>query len=250
MKKIVIFNSQDVRKLLSLRDCIEILREGFSSFGNGTTILPLRNVMWLPGHKTALGMMPTFMNINNVEIFGLKALGIFPSNWGTEFPSHTGAVLLFEAKHGQLLSITDATEITGIRTAATSALATQYLAIENTKKLCILGSGNQAKKHIEAMILVRKFSKIVVWSRNFENSEKLSKELKILDINVEPIQNIEEAVRESDVICTTTSSKEPILFSEWIKPGCHINAVGACTPNARELSSNIVSESFFFWRYN
>ncbi len=90
MRKILVLSSQNVTQLLTMKDCIEGLREGFRSIGNGTTILPLRNVMWLPERRGALGMMPTYMKIKDDEIFGLKAIGIFPSNWGTEYESHTG----------------------------------------------------------------------------------------------------------------------------------------------------------------
>ncbi len=152
--KVLIVNQFEVAEWLPMHECIEVMAEAFKMLAAGKTILPLRPIMWLPEKAGALGMMPAYMQ--DIAVMGLKVLSIFPGNHGTPYDSHQGAVLLFEAKHGCLLAIMDATAITAIRTAAVSGVATKLLARDDAQDLAILGSGVQAQTHLEAMLLAKR----------------------------------------------------------------------------------------------
>ena len=243
--KILIVNQSEVAQLLSMSECVIVMADALKALARGEAIQPLRPIMRLPEKIGLLGIMPGYLD--SIKSMGLKVISIFPGNQGTEFDSHQGAVLLFEAKHGQLLSIMDASSITAIRTAAVSGVATQALAREEASDLAILGSGVQAQTHLEAMLLARKIKRVRVWSRNFENARKFAeRESPKHKIAVEPMKTTKEATQNADIICTVTSSSQPVLFGEWIAPGAHINAVGSSTPHVRELDTPAVVRAMLF----
>jgi alanine dehydrogenase len=243
--QILIVNQSEVRQLLPMAECIEVMAEALKTLSRGRAILPLRPVMWLPEKVGALGMMPAYME--DLQIMGLKIVSVFPGNHGTEYDSHMGAVMIFETKHGQPLAIMDAAEITAIRTAAVSGVATRLLAREGAGDLAILGSGTQARTHLEAMLLCRKVRRVRVWSRNPRNAQQFSEsESRRHNITVEVMPTVRAAVQGADIICTTTSSPDPILSGQHLSAGAHINAVGSSVPFARELDTEAVFKSRLF----
>jgi ornithine cyclodeaminase len=178
---------------------------------------------------------------------GLKIVSVFPGNHGTEYDSHMGAVMIFETKHGQPLAIMDATEITAIRTAAVSGVATKLLAREDAGDLTLLGSGTQARTHLQAMLLCRKIRRVRVWSRSLENGREFAeRESRRHNMQVEFMTTVQAAVQGADIVCTTTSSPDPILPGKYVSPGVHINAVGSSVPFARELDTEAVVKSRLF----
>jgi len=201
--------------------------------------------MWLPERVGALGMMPSYLG--DIAAMGLKAISVFPGNHGTEYDSHQGVVLLFETTHGRLLSIVDATSVTAIRTAAVSAVATKLLARAEAGDLAILGSGTQARVHLEAMGLVRKLRRARVWSQHHENATRFAqRESARLGLTVEALPTAQNAVDGADLVCTTTSAREPVLKGEWLAPGAHINAVGSSVKFTRELDTAAVARARLF----
>jgi ornithine cyclodeaminase len=243
--KILIVNQSEVKRLLPMAECIEVMAEAMKTLARGQAILPLRPVMWLPEKAGALGMMPAYMG--DLQIMGLKVVSVFPGNHGTEYDSHMGAVMLFETKHGQPLAIMDATEITAIRTAAVSSVATRLLARDCAGDLAILGSGTQARTHLEAMLLCREIHRVRVWSRNPENGRQFAeRESQRHNITVEFMSTVQAAIQGADIICTTTSSPDPILPGKYLSSGAHINAVGSSVPFARELDTEAVVKSRLF----
>ncbi len=225
-----------------MRECIVVMERAFTALARGQATLPLRPIMWLPDKSGLIALMPS--HLGDIDAMGLKAISVFPSNEGTEFDSHQGVVLLFEAKHGQLLAIMDATAITAIRTAAASGLATKLLARDDAGDLAILGSGTQARTHLEAMLAVRNIRRVRVYSKHPENAARFAeRESKKHTMKIETTPTAQAAVKDADIICTTTSSHEPVLLGEWIAPGAHINAVGTALPNARELDTSAVLKS-------
>jgi ornithine cyclodeaminase/alanine dehydrogenase-like protein (mu-crystallin family) len=232
-------NKEKIASLLTMQDCILVMEKMFRSLANGESTQPLRSLMWLPDKKGLLGMMPGYDK--TAGVMGIKLISVFHGNKDKGYPSHQGVVVLFDANNGQPLMIFDASEITALRTAAASALATKLLSRENSELLSIIGSGEQAERHIESILLVRKITQINVWSRNEKNASNLA--IKISDrYNVPIIVNKKaaEAVKDADIICTVTSSPEPVVLGDWIKKGTHINAVGSSTPATRELDTNAV----------
>jgi ornithine cyclodeaminase len=170
-----------------------------------------------------------------------------PGNHAHGEESHQGIVLLFEQERGRPLAVLDATAVTAIRTAAASAVATRALARTEAGDLAILGSGTQARSHLDAMRAVRTLRRVRVWSRNPESARRFAEEEgERLGLAVEPMASAREAVEGADLICTVTAATNPVLEGGWISPGAHVNAVGACTPKARELDSAAVARARLF----
>jgi ornithine cyclodeaminase/alanine dehydrogenase-like protein (mu-crystallin family) len=240
--KVLIINQSEVRQLLPMSECIEVMAQALATLARGDAILPLRPVLWLPEKVGALGMMPSYMG--DIQAMGLKVVSVFPGNHGTEYDSHQGAVLVFETHHGQLLALVDASEITAIRTAGVSGVATRLLAREDAKTVAILGSGIQARSHIAAMCAVRSIQHIRVWSRNTEHAQHFAERAaRRHNVTVKAYSSAQEAVEGADIICTTTSAREPILQGEWIAAGTHINAIGSSVSFTRELDTAAVVKS-------
>ena len=243
--KVLVVNGSEVRTLLPMDECIDVMSDALAALARSEAMVPLRQIMWLPEKVGALGMMPGY--ISGIDAVGLKVITVFPGNHGTRFDSHQGAVLLFEATHGQLLAIMDATTITAIRTAAVSGVATRLLAREDAESLAILGSGVQAGTHLAAMLHSRPIQKVRVWSRDAAHAQRFAeRESKRHGIAINVMTTVQDAVKECGIICTTTSAREPILRGEWITPGTHINAVGSSVPFTRELDSTAVKIARLF----
>lgn len=240
--EVVIINQQEVGTLLPMRECIGVMERVFRSLAEGDCSLPLRQIMWLPEKIGALGLMPS--SWGGAGMLGVKVVTFFPGNEGTELDSHQGAVLLFEAQRGRLLAMIDATSITAIRTAAVSAVATKLLATEGAADLAVIGSGVQAQMHLEAMRIARPITRVRVASKTLKHAESFATDQSARhSLTIEPCPTVREAVEGADLICTTTSAREPVLQGDWIKPGAHINAVGSSVSSARELDAAAVAKA-------
>ena len=243
--KVLVLNQSQVRQLLPMKECIDVMKTALKSLARGNAELPLRQAMWLPDRVGLLGMMPAFLG--DLKVMGIKIVSVFPGNSNTEYDSHQGAVMLFDTEYGRPLAIIDATEITTIRTAAVSAVATDLLARKDAGDLAILGAGTQGCEHLKAMRLVRKIRRVRVWDLYPERSRRfVERESKKYSIEVETMEAPHAAVSGADIICTTSAATEPILFGDWISDGAHINAVGACFKTARELDTQAVARSKLF----
>ena len=242
-------NKEKIASLLPMEECIEVMEKMFRSLAAGECLQPLRNIMRLPDGSGVLGMMPG--HAAKLEVMGIKVISVFHANKEAGFPSHQGIVMLFDAKNGQPLMLFDALEITAIRTAAASAVATKLLSRENASTLAIIGSGEQAKRHIEAMLVVRNIKQVNLWSRNENNARHLVNELSAeYNIPIHIKKNVQQAVEHADIICTVTASREPVVLGDWIAAGTHINAVGSSTAATRELdTTTIVRSKLFTDRY-
>jgi len=238
-------NKEKIASLLPMDECIEVMQKMFSSLAAGECLQPLRNIMRLPDGSGVLGMMPG--HAAKLGVMGIKVISVFHANKEAGFPSHQGIVMLFDAKNGQPLMLFDALEITAIRTAAASAVATKLLSRKDSSTLAIIGSGEQAKRHIEAMLLVRNIQQINLWSRDENNAKHLVNELSAeYNLPVHIKKNVQQAVEHADIICTVTASKEPVVMGDWISAGSHINAVGSSTPFSRELDTTAIARSKLF----
>lgn len=240
--KVLIVNHKEVRRHLTMIDCMTAMESALMLLDREEAFNPLRNVIWLPDKTGLTVLMPS--SLSEPPIMGVKAISVFPGNSATEYDSHQGVVMLFEAQNGRLLALIDATEVTAIRTAAVSGVATRLLAKKDAGDLAVLGAGTQARKHIEAMQAARKIRRVRVWSRNYEKTVAFATSTsKHHGLPVEALASAREAVVGADLICTTTAAVEPVLEADWVAPGAHINAVGACTPGVRELDSATVVKS-------
>ena len=243
--KVLIINQEEVRQLLPINECMEVMAEALIALADGQAMNPLRQILQLPDKRGLLGIMPGYLECLNAV--GLKVVSVFHNNKGTEHDSHQGAVLVFEAEHGCLKALVDASAVTAIRTAAVSGVATRLLAREDAEELAILGSGVQAHTHVNAMLAAREISRVRVWSPNPDHVKTFVRNIpRMQDIVVTHTENALEAVKGADIVCTTTSAREPVLMGDWLAPGAHINAVGSSIPLARELDTAAVAKSRLF----
>lgn len=241
----LILTQPEVRRLLPMRRCMDLMAEVLKSLARGECVNPLRSAMHLPDGRGLLGMMPGLSG--TPDALGLKVVTVFPGNHGTPYDAHQGLVVLFDPEFGLPTAILDASEVTAIRTAAVSGVATELLARDDSTELAILGSGVQGRTHLEAMLEARRFERVRVYSPTEANRRAFAeRESARHGIAVEAVASAEEAVRDADVICTVTSSREPVLQGSWIAPGAHINAVGSSIKTTRELDTEAVVRSRLF----
>lgn len=253
MSGVLVLSQGDVRRLLPMAECVDLMEQTLAALGRGEAVQPVRSITPMPGGGGLLGLMPGYLGSARLEgseregILGLKAISVFPGNHGTPFDSHQGVVLLFEPVNGCLRAIVDATSITAIRTAAVSAAATRALARPDADEVAILGSGVQAAAHLEAMRAVRPIRRVRVWSRSPENARRFAEASRDVGrLEADPAATAEQAVRTASIVCAVTSAREPVLRGAWLSPGAHVNAVGACVPAARELDTEAVRRARVF----
>jgi ornithine cyclodeaminase len=241
---VIVIPAAEMDRVMPMGGTIEAMDRVLRTLARGEAQLPLRSMLKLPDQSGLLGLMPAILG--DPPVMGLKVVTVMPRNHGTELDAHQGAVMIFETKRGQPLAILDATSVTRIRTGAVSGVATRALAREDAGDLAILGSGTQAISHLAAMACVRKLRRVRVWSREDANARRFAERQARLGLKIEVAASAEAAVRDADLICTTTSTREPILHGDWIAAGAHINAVGACFPTTRELDTRAVKRARLF----
>lgn len=242
--KILILDSRQVRELLPMRECIQLMADALSALARGEVFQPLRTITRPPDARGLLGLMSAYRSGEH-GAFGLKAICVFPENPAQGKDAHQGAVMLFSRETGELLALMNASEITAIRTAAVSAVATRLLAREDAEVLAIIGAGVQARTHLEALACVRTIKEARVACRNFEHAQELAAEMQF-SFPIKPVRTNEEAVRGADLIVTATSSQEPVINKDWISPGAHVNAIGTHSPNSREVDSGTMGVARIF----
>ena len=240
-----VLRGAEVRRLLPMSECIDLMHRTMVAVSEGRVVLPLRSILVMPGDRGMMGMMPGYLA--DPECFGIKLVSLIPRNKPPEFSSHLGLVLLFEGEHGRPVALLDAAEITAIRTAAASGLATKLLARADAGDLTLLGAGEQARSHLAAMLAARTLRRVRIWARDplkakrFADAANLEHGI-VIDVSA----TVREAVAGADIICTTTKAREPILLGEWISPGAHLNVVGSSIAAAAEIDTAAVVKSRFF----
>jgi len=240
--KIRIIDYQQVRELLDMDTCIGLMAAALSTLAEGNANQPLRSAIALRSGKGLLGLMPAYLE--SIDAHAVKAISVFGGNHGSAYDAHQGVVVLYEGAHGCPVAVIDGSEVTAIRTAAASGLATRLLAREDSKTLALIGSGIEARTHLEAMRCVRPIEQVRVWSRTSENATSFAeREGDRFGLEISASASVVEAVADADIICTTTASKQPVLLGSMLPPGCHVNAIGACIPTARELDSQAVAKA-------
>jgi thiomorpholine-carboxylate dehydrogenase len=228
-------NEEQVRKHLRMEELIPAMEKALIDFSAGKVTQPVRSVITVDPPGGFFGMMPA----RTPDGLGIKLVTFYPKNAERGIPTHMATIFLADPETGAPLAVMDGRLITEMRTAAVSAAATKLLAPPHAKILAILGSGVQAHSHVEALRLVRRFEEIRVWSPTKAHAERFANEIGAKAMPAE------EAVRDADVVVTATNSKMSILRGAWLKPGCHINAVGACRPDWRELDDKAMSNVVF-----
>lgn len=247
-----IITEAQVEAHLSTPECIDAMRAAMVAVSKGETHLPIRQFMPVNGAPGKMAIMPGVVGgpKDAPWCFGIKLVCKYEREPDSPYGTHVGMVLVFDAEKGLPLAIIEGSSLTAIRTAAASAMATDLLARKDAKQLLVLGCGEQAARHIRSMRAVRKIENVAVWGRSNERSLSFAKsvsEQESIAINV--VDDLAEAVGAADLICTTTSAKEPILKGEWLSPGVHVNLVGSAIPTTAEVDDACVARSSFFVDY-
>ena len=240
-----ILDGSTIRRLLTMPECIECMDQCLRQLAAGDCVQPLRSATFLPDRRGLVGSMPGFLA--EPAVLGSKVVSVFPDNHGKGLDSHQGVVLLFDPNDGRLLAILDGSALTEVRTAAVSAVATRAFSRADSTVLAVIGSGQQARAHVEAIASVRPIERVQLSSRSAEHRAAFARWLRErFSFEVRDCSNAKDAVRDADIVCTVTSSPTPVVEGDWLAPGTHVNAVGACTPNARELDTAAVVRSTLF----
>jgi thiomorpholine-carboxylate dehydrogenase len=235
MREPLYLDEEQVRQHLRMEELIPAMEKALIDFSAGKVTQPVRSVITVDPPGGFFGMMPAL----TPEGLGIKIVTFYATNTDRGIPTHMATIFLVDPETGTPLAIMDGRLITEMRTAAVSAAATKLLAAPDAKVLAILGSGVQARSHVEALRLVRNFEEVRVWSRAAKHAERFANEIGAKAMAAEL------AVRDADVVVTATNSKTPVLKGSWLKPGCHVNAVGACRPDWRELDDDAMANVVF-----
>jgi ornithine cyclodeaminase len=241
---VLVIGPADVRRLLPMERCIELMSEALSALARGQAANPLRSVMVLPFAPAAMGAMPGALA--DPPTLGMKVISVFPGNRAAGLESHQGFVLLFEAEHGRPIALVDAGAITGIRTAAVSGLATRLLSRADASQLGIIGSGTQARTHLQAMLAVRPITAVRAWSPNAERLRAFVDEASADGLQVEPAADARSAMEGADIVCTVSAARDPVVEGAWLAEGMHLNAVGSSQPGSRELDAPAIARARLF----
>jgi ornithine cyclodeaminase/alanine dehydrogenase-like protein (mu-crystallin family) len=244
--RLLVLSGADVRALLGYADCADAMRAALTALATGQAQQPLRTVLKPAGAAGLVALMPSYLAGDEAS-YGLKAICITPSNPAAGLDTHQGVVLLSSGQTGQPLALLNASAVTEIRTAAVSVVATELLARADADVLAVVGAGVQARAHILALDDARPLRQIRVASRDPAKASQLAAGLAGLTrAAVHACATVRDAVTGAGIIVTATSSAVPVLERDWIGPGTHINAVGACLPAARELDTATVAAGVLF----
>lgn len=242
------FAANQVKQCLekNIPELVRLLEDGFRSLAVGSQggiVQPQRHIVPAKGHNGELLSMPAY--VASRQALATKVITNYPNN-RSPLPSIQGVVLLFHAGTGALKCVMDAIEITALRTAAASAVATKYLATERPKILAVLGAGTQAKSHVLVMTTMFPFEQVRIWNHRESSATSLVRELAASGIPARHEATAEGAVRDADVVVTATSSPKPVLQAGWLKMGVHVNAVGAPHPEWHELSVELMRQAVVY----
>ena len=246
--RVLILSHRDVLAALTPEGCADAMAVVLAAHAHGETYLPLRSVMRPPAAAGFMGLMPGWRGPHDGQAaaFGLKAICLMPGNPARGLDAHQGLVALFDGETGVPAAILDASAVTAVRTAAVSAVATDVLARRDARTLGILGAGVQARSHLRALAPVRDFEQVRVYAPTRAHAEDLIEQASMTRGKLSVAASAQEAVRDADVVVVATSAREPVLARTWLTPGVHVNAVGASTPQAREIDTATVAASALF----
>ena len=251
-----ILTESDVKSVLTMDDLIETMASALKSFSTKRVEQPVRAVLSVDGNSAFFGTMPAYVRAGDASAaLGAKLVTVFEQNHAKGLPSHLASILLLDPETGALKALLDGRYITEARTAAVSAVSSRLLARKNAKSLAIIGSGVQAKSHLEALSRVHAFKQVTVWSPNKAHRDKFVADCLGSDPthvvwgqtrDISAADHPGEAVVGADVVVLVTSSPEPVIENGWVKPGAHVISVGACRPNQREIDPALTARAKFF----
>lgn len=241
----LLLDESTVRALLPMDDLISSMRGALARFSLGEVAQPLRTVLEVAPEKAFFGVMPAY--VSAIPALGTKLVTVFGGNLARGLPTHLATIILLDPETGALLALVDGRYITEARTAAVSAVSVNELARDDAAVLAIIGSGVQARSHLEAIAHVRQLQEVRVWSRTAEHVRRFVAEMQShTPARLVPCESAREAAAGADIIALVTASPKPVLFDEWVADGAHVCAVGACRPDQREMDPALVARSELF----
>ncbi|VVD72912.1 ornithine cyclodeaminase [Pandoraea aquatica] len=249
---VLLLDAAQIAALMPVADAIPVMSDMFAALAREQIHLPLRQIIRPPealGAKGLLGMMPAFLGseASGLPVYGAKVGTFFPGNSALGRDPHQGCVLLMSGETGELLAVMNAAEITGIRTAAVTGLATRLLARHDASRLALIGAGHQAHWHLAALAAARPLQHVRVASRSLATAQAfVEKEQPNYDFRLEAAESVEAAVCDADIVTTVTNSTDPVLQAGWIAPGTHVNLVGSSTPRHREADTMLMARAQLF----
>jgi ornithine cyclodeaminase/alanine dehydrogenase-like protein (mu-crystallin family) len=255
--RLLVLGAADIHRVLGYRDCADAMRAALAAHARGEVHQPLRTVI-RPGNAAGLmALMPAYRAASGEAAgqdtgagdagYGLKAICVFPGNPAAGLDAHQGVVMLFSARTGEPRAVLNASAVTEIRTAAVSAVATGLLARADAAELAIIGTGVQARAHLLAIAAARPLTSVRVAGRDDKRARQFAAEMRgHIAVPLTACGSAREAVHGAGIVVTVTSSPEPVLRRGWLAPGAHINAVGACFPQARELDTDTMAGAALF----
>jgi alanine dehydrogenase len=243
---VLLLSRSDVEQLLDIDDTIAAMTDAHAALARGEVVMPVRFTLRYDDRPSELEAMPA--HIGSMPALGMKLIDYVGSNTARGIPAIHALIVVLDPDDGKPLAIMDGTYITAVRTAAASAVATQYLARDDARTLAVVGTGVQANSHIEAMLAIRPFDHVRVAGRTSAKVEPFAAAWRAArpGLRIDACRGVEEAVYGADVVVTATSSPEPILEWPWLAPGAHINAIGSHSPDTRELTTEVVQRARVF----
>lgn len=241
MNQMVLFLSRkDVESVLTMKEAIDAVEKGFREHGLATVNMPLRSVIRVDKHKGSVLFMPAY--IEGMAALGVKVVSVYSDNPSKyNLPTTQGIVLLSDPKSGAVVAIMDGTFLTAMRTGAASGVATKYLAKKDAKTVGLIGTGVQGRTQIAGVCEVRAIEKVKAYDIIADRCSSFCKEIrKELEVDAVPVNSPELAVKGSDIVATSSTSKTPVLNGEWLDEGTHVNAIGSHSPDARELDTTAI----------
>ena len=238
----IVIDADEVRERLTMPRCIDAVDRAMRALSRGDIVAPLRTWMTVAGSETdSFGLMPG--STQALDVYGAKIISLHPDNGRRDLPVIQGFVALFDRQTGTPVALVDGASVTAIRTAAASALATRELARPESMTHGIFGTGVQAVTHIDAIAAVRPIARHVIWGRDPAKASALAKELSArTGFDIVATQEPRDAA-DCDVVSTVTAAREPVLSGDWIRPGTHVNLVGAHEPDTREADSDLIGRA-------
>lgn len=238
----LIITKKDIEKVLSIKDTLKVVEQAFRLYGLGRVQMPPKSYLYFKDGD--LRSMPAYINDTKMDIAGIKSVNVHPNNKKFNLPTVMATILLTDPKTGYNIAVLDGTYITNLRTGAAGAIAAKYLSRKNSKIAGFIGTGQQARTQLEALILVRKIKTIKAYTKTIKECNEFCKwASKRFKIKAIPVKTIKEATLNSDIVVTTTPSRKPLVKKEWISPGTHINGIGADAKGKEELYPSLVKAS-------
>ena len=237
-----IISDEEVKKTISMMEAIDAMVDAFKEISSGEIVVPVRTFLENDRKNGMLLSMPCYSKAKN--LYSVKLVTVFPKNQSHNLPMIQGKVLIIDGRNGSTLAMIDAPYLTALRTGAASGLATKLLSNEDASVLAIIGTGKQSITQIEAVLAVRSIKTILVKGNGLKKSEDFCERIRQnFSVQALPIKD-EEQLRQADIICTATNSSAPVIDHRFVKPGAHINAIGAYRHDMQELPSQLMTNAF------